>query len=115
MGTSLLVAWSARFFSSRRRHTRYWRDWSSDVCSSDLYPHHVGRPFGAQAREDICWTLAEIARGARNFPHLAPRTSKYLNSRSDAHRIIGVAAERQLEPIVFVASGAFQQDRRKII
>src|SRR5438445_10964134 len=26
------------FFSSRRRHTRYWRDWSSDVCSSDLEP-----------------------------------------------------------------------------
>src|SRR3712207_2988337 len=26
------------FFSSRRRHTRYWRDWSSDVCSSDLPP-----------------------------------------------------------------------------
>src|SRR3712207_9352012 len=25
------------FFSSRRRHTRYWRDWSSDVCSSDLW------------------------------------------------------------------------------
>src|SRR3712207_8729299 len=24
------------FFSSRRLHTRYWRDWSSDVCSSDL-------------------------------------------------------------------------------
>src|SRR3712207_368247 len=29
------------FFSSRRRHTRYWRDWSSDVCSSDL-GHSVG-------------------------------------------------------------------------
>src|SRR3712207_6907595 len=28
------------FFSSRRRHTRYWRDWSSDVCSSDLL--HLG-------------------------------------------------------------------------
>src|SRR5215217_4949953 len=26
------------FFSSRRRHTSYWRDWSSDVCSSDLEP-----------------------------------------------------------------------------
>src|SRR3712207_8696741 len=26
---------SCAFFSSRRRHTRYWRDWSSDVCSSD--------------------------------------------------------------------------------
>src|SRR3712207_9183257 len=34
------MVWSDRvilfFFSSRRRHTRYWRDWSSDVCSSDL-------------------------------------------------------------------------------
>src|SRR2546422_6833577 len=27
------------FFSSRRRHTRCSRDWSSDVCSSDLEPH----------------------------------------------------------------------------
>src|SRR5712675_1950396 len=26
------------FFSSRRRHTRCSRDWSSDVCSSDLPP-----------------------------------------------------------------------------
>src|SRR5690606_31006645 len=26
------------FFSSRRRHTRFSRDWSSDVCSSDLVP-----------------------------------------------------------------------------
>src|SRR5207253_5464926 len=26
------------FFSSRRRHTRWPRDWSSDVCSSDLSP-----------------------------------------------------------------------------
>src|ERR1035437_8929473 len=24
------------FFASRRRHTICWRDWSSDVCSSDL-------------------------------------------------------------------------------
>src|SRR3712207_4339482 len=24
-------------FSNRRQHTRYWRDWSSDVCSSDLH------------------------------------------------------------------------------
>src|SRR3712207_4203716 len=34
------------FFSSRRRHTRYWRDWSSDVCSSDLAsaPNRVSLP-----------------------------------------------------------------------
>src|SRR5437870_9344500 len=34
------------FFSSRRRHTRWPRDWSSDVCSSDLRPEyekHDGR------------------------------------------------------------------------
>src|SRR3989442_15690669 len=28
--------WGIFFFSSRRRHTRCGRDWSSDVCSSDL-------------------------------------------------------------------------------
>src|SRR5438876_11631165 len=27
------------FFSSRRRHTRWTGDWSSDVCSSDLTSH----------------------------------------------------------------------------
>src|SRR5215203_7213197 len=32
------------FFSSRRRHTRYWRDWSSDVCSSDL-PYAITEEF----------------------------------------------------------------------
>src|SRR5260370_19879014 len=30
------------FFSSRRRHTRFKCDWSSDVCSSDLR-HPAGR------------------------------------------------------------------------
>src|SRR6266542_4419399 len=30
------------FFSSRRRHTRCYRDWSSDVCSSDLTIHVAG-------------------------------------------------------------------------
>src|SRR2546422_7788605 len=29
------------FFSSRRRHTRCSRDWSSDVCSSDLAAHRL--------------------------------------------------------------------------
>src|SRR5690606_18505971 len=39
------------FFSSRRRHTRFSRDWSSDVCSSDLYTY---------ARHDV------TARGLAN-------------------------------------------------
>src|SRR5690606_39780702 len=32
------------FFSSRRRHTRFSRDWSSDVCSSDLGAPQAHRP-----------------------------------------------------------------------
>src|SRR5690606_40870246 len=31
------------FFSSRRRHTRFSRDWNSDVCSSDLPTGLLGR------------------------------------------------------------------------
>src|SRR5436309_9698780 len=34
---SLFVVSALFFFSSRRRHTRFSRDWSSDVCSSDLF------------------------------------------------------------------------------
>src|SRR5216683_5740669 len=34
------------FFSSRRRHTRSDRDWSSDVCSSDLKDGRLGRKAG---------------------------------------------------------------------
>src|SRR6202043_617478 len=34
--TPALPLWCVFFFSSRRRHTRCGRDWSSDVCSSDL-------------------------------------------------------------------------------
>src|SRR5882762_11784624 len=43
------------FFSSRRRHTRFKCDWSSDVCSSDLRPEArtvfvVGYGSGVTAR-----------------------------------------------------------------
>src|SRR2546422_1661582 len=38
------------FFSSRRRHTRCSRDWSSDVCSSDLFLEEWLR--GAVLRRD---------------------------------------------------------------
>src|SRR5690606_39507059 len=44
------------FFSSRRRHTRFSRDWSSDVCSSDLdtrieaYCHFDSADIGSNCR-----------------------------------------------------------------
>src|SRR6266487_6164217 len=40
------------FFSSRRRHTRWTGDWSSDVCSSDLtvvWPKSIRSPENRQA------------------------------------------------------------------
>src|SRR5690606_40190505 len=37
------------FFSSRRRHTRFSRDWSSDVCSSDLY---LDKSIASQSTDD---------------------------------------------------------------
>src|SRR5260370_15654988 len=39
------LSWCIRFFfSSRRRHTRFKCDWSSDVCSSDLYTVSIRYP-----------------------------------------------------------------------
>src|SRR5215203_6450989 len=40
------------FFSSRRRHTRYWRDWSSDVCSSDLVDQGQRVRFRVRLHDD---------------------------------------------------------------
>src|SRR2546429_590020 len=55
------------FFSSRRRHTRCSRDWSSDVCSSDL--------FLASAHADKRVLLSKLPTGERFFtfePALPP-------------------------------------------
>src|SRR5690625_7801871 len=38
------------FFSRRRRHTRWPRDWSSDVCSSDLTLERSGKREGCRER-----------------------------------------------------------------
>src|SRR5271165_7423331 len=46
------------FFSSRRRHTRFSRDWSSDVCSSDLLRGSLhGTPEGVplQSKAVTCY------------------------------------------------------------
>src|SRR6266487_5329025 len=46
------------FFSSRRRHTRWTGDWSSDVCSSDL-----PAPYNADQRPgDNKWATSVLAR-----------------------------------------------------
>src|SRR2546422_8050708 len=68
------------FFSSRRRHTRCSRDWSSDVCSSDL----------ARGDDVLVWyTLWEDrASAARFFKGLG---------RAWARRRVGGPADRRFE------------------
>src|SRR5690606_40260501 len=49
----LLVLLFFFFFSSRRRHTRFSRDWSSDVCSSDLQMFPPRSPLGISCQTKI--------------------------------------------------------------
>src|SRR2546430_12267291 len=60
------------FFSSRRRHTRFDCDWSSDVCSSDLtaarsFSSCCAAAFAFASSRSVSmvkWRVAEIGRGA---------------------------------------------------
>src|SRR5207249_7644812 len=85
------------FFSSRRRHTRSKRDWSSDVCSSDLgwvYKRAIAgdadddisveRACGLDiALEDIIFTSTV----ARDFLFLAPKGDFVILFRSEERRV----------------------------
>src|SRR5439155_16260493 len=60
------------FFSSRRRHTRWPRDWSSDVCSSDLHlvAETVGHP---ESRREILFAgIPVLLRQAADPGKLQP-------------------------------------------
>src|SRR6266568_6041354 len=60
------------FFSSRRRHTRWNCDWSSDVCSSDLLlpwrdAHDVGRLEAKLAHRALGQREVEVAVAVRRL------------------------------------------------
>src|SRR5699024_1330691 len=57
------------FFSSRRRHTRSKRDWSSDVCSSDLKTMSMDdyRWANNNIREDLIEQLLDYNLNSKNF------------------------------------------------
>src|SRR2546430_12993469 len=66
------------FFSSRRRHTRFDCDWSSDVCSSDLTKGYSdqrlrldGWQEDAEERFDVAATPLQPVRGPKGDPCLA--------------------------------------------
>src|SRR6266852_4868914 len=51
------------FFSSRRRHTRCYRDWSSDVCSSDLFGLVGKPPDQVTSQEVFAWAYGRGLSG----------------------------------------------------
>src|SRR5437870_12019304 len=76
------------FFSSRRRHTRWPRDWSSDVCSSDL---------GAGELEDVgehrLADIFELTRAVqRRDLGLALKTLERLLATEEPMRMLGLLA-----------------------
>src|SRR5699024_6278723 len=77
------------FFSSRRRHTRSKRDWSSDVCSSDLDTVFV---IGAGPTGIACLLQAK-QRGAKVF------ISDFNQNRLDYAKSIGADAVIQPDEV----------------
>src|SRR3712207_7779725 len=84
------------FFSSRRRHTRYWRDWSSDVCSSDLVRVRPGKRTQHEDDEDNgqdeehCHSASVRRREEKSFGSAQPLTPLGLplvEGRSEERRV----------------------------
>src|SRR2546429_5551339 len=61
------------FFSSRRRHTRCSRDWSSDVCSSDLRSFILDIP---PTEEELHHTNQAFRRAVRSEEHTSELQSR---------------------------------------
>src|SRR2546430_6300177 len=77
------------FFSSRRRHTRFDCDWSSDVCSSDLKLFGRCRcqeKFGSKRPESSIWSRSSIssARECRNREQLGRPLNRFLHPAAGA-------------------------------
>src|SRR2546429_2443964 len=84
------------FFSSRRRHTRCSRDWSSDVCSSDLVPYAgfppegcvrfpASRPPPPGGLETKFETNQEPEEGQRSFSNQHHAPGPAVQHRSEEH------------------------------
>src|SRR3712207_1477527 len=105
------------FFSSRRRHTRYWRDWSSDVCSSDLATAegrlqvelaHLDYQAGRLVRS---WTHLERQRGGFGFLGGPGETQIEADRRLIGERIARL--KRELEE-VRRTRGLHREARRRV-
>src|SRR5256886_4282219 len=70
------------FFSSRRRHTRFDCDWSSDVCSSDLYSYLSKRRTPVRAGSAAC--LSAYSRRGCCVPSIPMSSSGSTPTRVNA-------------------------------
>src|SRR5690606_39376312 len=84
------------FFSSSRRHTRFSRDWSSDVCSSDL-PGGTLALCRTWAQETGCALLGPRAFGAQR-PHAGLNLSQH-PTLARSGRVALVAQSRSITEI----------------
>src|SRR5207245_3847671 len=84
------------FFSSRRRHTRCYRDWSSDVCSSDL-TMATRKKAKPAAGPDLEITIVPNEPAAPKQDHVNVRGRAGINSEVVTHlnRKIGRASCRE--------------------
>src|SRR2546430_8267152 len=77
------------FFSSRRRHTRFDCDWSSDVCSSDLYTVSATLRGGGVLSWDGQVSLVPVASTGRldlrGFP--LATAWRFVQDRSEERRV----------------------------
>src|SRR3989442_6867328 len=76
--------WRLFFFSSRRRHTRCGRDWSSDVCSSDLSCSSSEREAALKRAEEE--QLAKLVEAARQKAEREV-AAKRADERSEERRV----------------------------
>src|SRR5437764_13630476 len=91
------------FFSSRRRHTRYIGDWSSDVCSSDLGKRR--RRAGAEAgRAEAHAGGAGAGRQGAGATEEAPRAVAGAERRAHLADQIGRASCRERVEITEVVA-----------
>src|SRR5690606_40170842 len=76
------------FFSSRRRHTRFSRDWSSDVCSSDLLDlgAETGQRLVSRIVDDFLQDMQGIV-GAGVHPGPLAHGLQPLEHRSEERRV----------------------------
>src|SRR2546427_13111675 len=90
------------FFSSRRRHTRFDCDWSSDVCSSDLAHVEPSRRAPRAASTGTCFALFSECHPRRLHCALCPRRRSMQTFRRTAAVLIfpaiaylGASCERE--------------------